>query len=543
MQLPLIIGNLSIEGNTGGATRVELRGSGNPFAGLTITGDQVTISNLVINGFQIGIRVLSGADNTRIRGNYIGTDASGTTALPNSLGGISNGGIFTIIGGTDGWEPGGGCVGDCNLISGNSGRGIGASTPMTLYGNMIGTNAAGTAALPNGEDGVVTAGQLTVGGDSPGDGNLISGNIDCGISTSASNDQAIIKGNYIGTDTTGMFEVPNGCGLTASDLSFLEIGVIPSVPSINVFADPRPILIIGVDQFVIIQNNIGVAADGVTPLGSDDVQAGVSIGSSTDGTIQSNIIAHRGVGIQISSVNGESVRIAISGNSIHSNTGKGISLEQGANSGIQPAVITGLGSVHGTACANCQVHIYSDDEDEGRIFEGSTTADANGNWTRDGTFSGPFITATATDPNKGTSEFSAPFDLTPPNPTPSPTPLVTPTPTATPTPTPTATPTPTPTPTPAATATPGGLTQGDVDCNGNVTSVDSLKELRFVAQLSVSQTEPCPNIGENVASFWGDVDCSGEVTSVDALKILRFVAQLSVTQMEPCPDIGTPESN
>jgi hypothetical protein len=41
-----------------------------------------------------------------------------------------------------------------------------------------------------------------------------------------------------------------------------------------------------------------------------------------------------------------------------------------------------------------------------------------------------------------------------------------------------------------------------------------------------------------VASFFGDVDCSGSVTSVDALKVLRFVALLSVSQTEPCPDIG-----
>ena len=118
------------------------------------------------------------------------------------------------------------------------------------------------------------------------------------------------------------------------------------------------------------------------------------------------------------------------------------------------------------------------------------------------------------------------------------------------TPTPTATggPTPTPTPigqtpTPTSSGTPPTeLTQGDVDCNGNVTSVDALKELRHVALLSVSQTEPCPDIGTDVASLWGDVDCSGSVTSVDALKILRYVALLAVSQTEPCPDIGTPES-
>lgn len=37
---------------------------------------------------------------------------------------------------------------------------------------------------------------------------------------------------------------------------------------------------------------------------------------------------------------------------------------------------------------------------------------------------------------------------------------------------------------------------GDVDCNGIVNSVDALKVLRFVAGLSVNQTEPCPDISE-----------------------------------------------
>jgi hypothetical protein len=84
------------------------------------------------------------------------------------------------------------------------------------------------------------------------------------------------------------------------------------------------------------------------------------------------------------------------------------------------------------------------------------------------------------------------------------------------------------------------LTQGDVDCNGNANSVDSLKVLRYVAQLSVAQGPDCPLIGTDVASFFGDVDCSGAVNSVDALKILRFVAQLSVAQTEPCADINQP---
>jgi hypothetical protein len=37
----------------------------------------------------------------------------------------------------------------------------------------------------------------------------------------------------------------------------------------------------------------------------------------------------------------------------------------------------------------------------------------------------------------------------------------------------------------------------------------------------------------------GDVDCSGIVDSVDALHLLRHIAGLPVTQSEPCPDIGS----
>jgi hypothetical protein len=81
---------------------------------------------------------------------------------------------------------------------------------------------------------------------------------------------------------------------------------------------------------------------------------------------------------------------------------------------------------------------------------------------------------------------------------------------------------------------------GNVDCDGDLDAIDALKVLRYVAQLPVSQTQPCPLIGANVASLWGDVDCNGSVTSVDALKILRVVAQLPASQDEPCPDIGMP---
>jgi hypothetical protein len=101
-------------------------------------------------------------------------------------------------------------------------------------------------------------------------------------------------------------------------------------------------------------------------------------------------------------------------------------------------------------------------------------------------------------------------------------------------------PTPTPAPTPPGTQ----RTFGDINCNGPADSVDSLVIQRDLASLPISQTQPCPGIGEIVdiqdASKhpWGDVDCDGDVDTVDSLKLLRFVAALSVQQEEGCPEIG-----
>ena len=86
--------------------------------------------------------------------------------------------------------------------------------------------------------------------------------------------------------------------------------------------------------------------------------------------------------------------------------------------------------------------------------------------------------------------------------------------------------------------TPEAFVFGDVDCDDDVDAVDSLKELRWVAGLSVSQTEPCPDIGSEVASLFGEVDCDDDVDAVDSLKLLRFVAGLSVSQEAGCPVIG-----
>lgn len=138
----------------------------------------------------------------------------------------------------------------------------------------------------------------------------------------------------------------------------------------------------------------------------------VLIGSATDAAA-ANVIAYNGAaGIRLSEVSGNPVRYnQIRGNSIHHNAGAGILLEGGANEGITAPSITGIAPVHGTACPGCAVDIYSDSADEGRIFEGSVTADGGGLWTYPGSVSGPKVTATNTNASQSTSAFSPPVSV------------------------------------------------------------------------------------------------------------------------------------
>jgi hypothetical protein len=106
----------------------------------------------------------------------------------------------------------------------------------------------------------------------------------------------------------------------------------------------------------------------------------------------------------------DSLSNSVTTNSIHSNGGLGIDNVAGGNLELSSPVITAVSvaQVSGTACPGCTVEVFSDDEDEGRIFEGSTVADGSGNWSLHVSPAGPNVTATATDAAGNTSEFSAP---------------------------------------------------------------------------------------------------------------------------------------
>ncbi|MEJ2627999.1 MAG: hypothetical protein P8078_05550, partial [bacterium] len=119
----------------------------------TIGGDQSEMRNIISGNEQSGIYLYSAnTDSNRIRGNYLGTDITGTSALPNHKYGISifSGVTGTLIGGEE--------EGEGNLISGNENSGIyiygeGADENI-IAGNWIGTDVTGEQPLKNGNEGI-----------------------------------------------------------------------------------------------------------------------------------------------------------------------------------------------------------------------------------------------------------------------------------------------------------------------------------------------------------------------------------------------------
>ena len=565
-----VSGNSAIDNGVG--IRVEAA-SGNTIGGITDSARNVISGNA--NGVLILTNQLSAsdADDNEILGNYFGVNSGGDAELGNSGAGVWISGFsptFTV---------------DRNIIRGNvsSGGGYGffiesdsgGQTDGTVVeGNLIGTNAAGTAAIPNGSGIEILSGgpgdvvaNTRIGGPNPADANVISGNLGHGVVVrGAAATGTTMQNNLIGVDATGTAPLGNSFfGVRLAEGA--HDNTIGGIGEGNVIAANGTGIRIGdptTTGNLIRGNFIGTNAGLDTGLGN--VNEGVYISNAAGNTVggaaegAGNVIVYNGA----QNVDASGVRVQdtdalgnrISRNSIYSNAALGIQLDAGGNNDQAAPVLTSAenGSTHITGTLNSspnttyRIEAFSSPacdpsgSGEGKTFIGFTDVTTNGGGTVaiDVTFpataaAGEQVTATATDPDGNTSEFSGCVEVTgsaTPTPTPSPT-----SPGQTPTPTPTATP-PGQTPTPTPTATPPGQTpkptgspadiQGDVTCDNNVTSVDSLFLLREVAGL-----------GAGACAGNGDVNCDGNRTSVDALGVLRYVAGLPVNQNEPCADIGT----
>jgi hypothetical protein len=121
-------------------------------------------------------------------------------------------------------------------------------------------------------------------------------------------------------------------------------------------------------------------------------------------------------------------------NSISENGTVGIQLSQGGNNNVAAPTIekvTGT-TVIGRGCPLCRVDVFTDTNDEGMYYAGTTTAQNDGSFiltVAPADIHGPHFTATDTDGAGNTSPFAAAVAVPPPeNPDPSPSPTPRPTP-------------------------------------------------------------------------------------------------------------------
>jgi hypothetical protein len=396
-----------------------------------VGGTAAAARNLISrNGAGIQLDGLSG----RVEGNFIGTDPTGTRALPNGTG------VEVIegpnqIGGT---EPGAG-----NLISGNGGAGVMLEAAGLVQGNYIGTDVTGTLALSN-TWGVSTEGTALgttlIGGTEAGAGNLISGNRLYGIETYLGL-HFVIQGNTIGTDVTGTHALGNGRHGVFLDTTALSLigGTAPGAGNLisGNGGDGIRIASSGSADDVVQGNAIGTDVSGTQPLGNagDGVHVDNAllhgtnaIGGEEPGA--GNTIAFNGNDGVLANGN---THFAILGNAIFANANRGIELLSGANNNQAAPVLTSAmtdgttttveGTLTSTPNTTFTLEIFANTVNNpsgaGERFLGSVavTTDGDGNASFTGTFDtvvdpGQFLTATATDPGNNTSPFSAGAEVT-----------------------------------------------------------------------------------------------------------------------------------
>lgn len=303
-------------------------------------------ANVVVGNTGAGVHVFGGGA-PQIRGNFIGLDPATGRASANGEGVWLDYAYGATIGGTE--------AGDGNVISGNKTHGviISGGNSNTLDQNFIGTNAAGTAAVPNGGSGVALsayAGYNTIGDFTGNRSNLISGNNGPGVSIDSTSYQNSLAGNYLGLDAAGTSALQNG-------EAGVQIGGRNNELRSNVISGQSygpGVLITGASaQFnVLTGNEIGVDANGdslpnlngvvITDSASDN-QIGDTNGNGNTIAYNSGNFGYRLLPHTVLSPTGDgvlvgtdSVRNSILGNSIHDNARYGIELAGGNDGQVAP---------------------------------------------------------------------------------------------------------------------------------------------------------------------------------------------------------------
>jgi gliding motility-associated-like protein len=435
-----ITGNTAIPNSTDNATFANVWVSGSSTYSVTIGSTIPGKGNLISGSATDGI-YLSNATSTSILGNIIGLNAAGTEQLKNNGKGVSVNACTNI-------NIGHGLPGTGNVIAGNQNQGIyiTAGANINVQGNMIGLNAAGTAAIANGGSGVEiqnSSANIVVGTNADGvrdenEPNIISGNAAYGINllTAAS---GTIAGNYIGTNATGTAAVPNALGglrVDALQTTAITIGG-NTLPTGNLIAGNTDV------PGIILEGNLATIKNNI--IGKSGLANGSGIvfrhtsGTPANHKIVNNTISYNtGTGINLKASTGTGN--LISQNSIHHNTNLGIDLDNndvsnndagdvdtGPNNLVNFPVITSVtvaegsttitGTIDMTAAAatytvelftNSTTYTPANGQGETYLDNVSVTTNAAGHGAFTKTIVGSFtnISATLTDEVNNTSEFA-----------------------------------------------------------------------------------------------------------------------------------------
>lgn len=328
-----------------------------------IIGGTTAAERNVISGNTTDVYVEGLSNIAWIEGNYIGTNAAGTAALPirspgslvpgecsgvyvdgatNIHVGASGGGGNVISLGTV--KPSGGCKATYNNgVVGDIGIdgvrvALDHSLPsafVSVQGDRIGTTADGTAAIGNdvGID-LGTVYQATIGGPLASSRNVISGNTDAGIASFSGAVQTFALLNYIGTDSTGSTAVPNGTGLRLAGPSDITAG--------NVISGNTHDGLVLTGDGTSASDRVGLDASG-NPLGNGGV--GVHVGIGAKGAVYGSVVADNG-GAGVATDTGGRVDVSAA-TTLHDNGGLAIDLgddgvtADSAGSATNAPVITG----------------------------------------------------------------------------------------------------------------------------------------------------------------------------------------------------------
>jgi len=438
----------------------------NGYNGITISGSSYNhiggpgpaARNIISGNSYNGVAFLLTSDTgNTVQGNYIGVSPTGMRAFSNLLAGVRIQGCSNIIGGT--------IAGAGNVISGNGQQGIyllgtnGNVTGNIIQGNYLGLDATGFGSLGNGDAGIGISGasQNQVGGSVAAARNVIAANLAEGIfiiNPGASNN--VIQGNYIGTDAAGVAGRGNFFeGITVQSNRNTQIGgVTPGAGNVVSANNNRGIYLSYASGNVLQGNRVGTQADGISPLGNLQHGVDIDVGSSNNviggtaagaGNVFAYAQTYQGSGFCGVRLRDGAVNNLISGNCIFSNNSLGIDLstygvtsnyncESGmaanaANAGQNfPTLATAVsgsltritGTMNGKTGRSYLLQFFASPSGdplgygEGQVYLGQTNLTLGGSCSTNFTAfvtgplpSGWVVTATATDTNNNTSEFSA----------------------------------------------------------------------------------------------------------------------------------------